>query len=184
MWTEGFPGCGAGGGRDAAEASLLPLPWEEPGSLCSTRSLILCLSCFKISSLKEAVKDDRPQIHVILLICNSKAKRLCPSLLTRTRTAVITQPPWPEETRSLGRTAHLKGSETIPMTRGVSRQPSHSIQGAMWGSCPLDRPRCHHYDVASLTADLGKGPATVGLSQSSLLDFRFTLKNGPSGPSE
>lgn len=69
-------------GRDAAEASLFPLPWEEPGSLCTARLLILCLSCFKISSLKKAVKDDRPQIHVILLICNSKAKPSCvpPSL--------------------------------------------------------------------------------------------------------
>lgn len=71
------PSCG----MDVGMLQRLPYslcPGVEPDSLCSARLLILCLSCFKISSLKEAAKDDRPQIHVILLICSSKAKPSLP----------------------------------------------------------------------------------------------------------
>lgn len=105
------PSCWGRGGEDAAEASLLPLTWEEPGCLCSARLLILCLSCFKISSLKEAAKDDRPQIRVILLICSSKANPcLCHSECLRSP-APGSSHTAPQQQNHSGQ--HSEGPETI-----------------------------------------------------------------------
>lgn len=99
------------GGEDAAEVSLLPLTWEEPGCLCSARLLILCLSCFKISSLKEAAKDDRPQIRVILLICSSKANPCLYHSECLRSPAPGSSHPAPQQQNHSGQ--HSEGPETI-----------------------------------------------------------------------
>lgn len=131
------------------------LPWEEPASLCSARLLILCLSCFKISSLKEAVKMIGHKSMSFVWFAAAELnpgvslpeeRGLCSPAGCRN---IPTSHPGCRDPSS-GCSAHLEGPNSIPGSNPRAILQKSRIQGCSLGLCPPDRP-IHHWFIEQHT---------------------------------
>lgn len=125
------------------------LPWEEPGSLCSARLLILCLSCFKISSLKEAVKMIG---HKSMSFVWFAAAELNPGVSLPEERGLCS--PGTSQHPSLAAGTPPQAAVLIwkgqTLLLGASQEPPCRIQGCSLGLCPPDRP-IHHWFIEQHT---------------------------------